>query len=105
MNLPPQNRIVAFGDSTTARRDGIIVYAERLQSALDESGIPPLVINAGVAGNTTAMARERFEADVYDSANRLRSTQSPLGDLTTLVYDTAGQWIATIDALGQVFAS
>lgn len=53
-------KIVAFGDSTTAPRGKLKVYADILREEL--SGAQ--VINAGVGGNNTAMARQRFEADV-----------------------------------------
>jgi len=56
--------IVAFGDSTTAPRGGLTVYATLLQEQLQAKDRPLNVINAGVGGNTTAMARARFEKDV-----------------------------------------
>ncbi|MCX6901147.1 MAG: exo-alpha-sialidase [Verrucomicrobia bacterium] len=52
--------IVAFGDSTTALRGSLTVYATILQEEL--RGVR--VINAGVGGHTTEMARARFEKDV-----------------------------------------
>lgn len=52
--------IVAFGDSTTAPRGTIAVYPVILQEELRQVK----VINAGVPGNTTTMARQRFESDV-----------------------------------------
>jgi lysophospholipase L1-like esterase len=48
--------VVAFGDSTTASRHGVTVFAERLRDVK--------VINAGVPGNNTRDARRRFESDV-----------------------------------------
>ena len=52
--------IVAFGASTTAVRGPTKVYASVLQEELQNVR----VINAGVPGNTTEMARKRFEQDV-----------------------------------------
>ncbi|WP_029190679.1 exo-alpha-sialidase [Verrucomicrobium spinosum] len=52
--------IVAFGDSTTAPRGAVTVYPLLLQEELRQVQ----VINAGVPGNTTTMARQRFESDV-----------------------------------------
>ena len=52
--------IVAFGDSTTALRGSLTVYATILQEELHNVR----VINAGIGGNTTEMARARFEKDV-----------------------------------------
>jgi lysophospholipase L1-like esterase len=56
----PRVTVVAFGDSTTAVRGATKVYATILQEELDGAR----VINAGVGGNTTEMARARFERDV-----------------------------------------
>ncbi len=56
--------LVAFGDSTTATRGPLAVYAQLLARELPAAGQPIRVINAGVGGNTTDMARARFESDV-----------------------------------------
>ena len=56
--------LIAFGDSVTAPRGGIVGYAGILASDLWCDGKPVEVINAGVPGNTSAMALKRFEADV-----------------------------------------
>jgi len=57
--------IVAFGDSTTARRPGIErVYADRLGSLLTARGIDARIVNAGVPRHTTVDGRERFVKDV-----------------------------------------
>jgi lysophospholipase L1-like esterase len=57
-----QFTIVAFGDSITAPRKGIIVYSDLLRKKFEGRSVN--VINAGVGGNTTAHAKERFEKDV-----------------------------------------
>ncbi|MFH1747761.1 MAG: GDSL-type esterase/lipase family protein [Planctomycetota bacterium] len=57
-------RIVALGDSTTARMGKREVYARQLPKALLKRGIRAEVINAGLSADTTAGARERFERDV-----------------------------------------
>lgn len=56
--------IVAFGDSTTAPRGKLEIYTGLLQKELTLGGKEVGVINAGVPGNTTAMAAARFEKDV-----------------------------------------
>ncbi len=57
--------IVAFGDSTTARRDGVEnVYADLLRKELPQRGLAARVINQGVPSNRTTDALERFETDV-----------------------------------------
>ena len=57
-------RIVAFGDSTTAPRDRVPVYAELLQKELRARGVDARAINAGAPGATTETARARFPKDV-----------------------------------------
>ena len=56
--------MVAFGDSTTAPRAGLVVCAQLLESELRARGTEVKVINAGVPSNSTADARRRFEKDV-----------------------------------------
>ena len=57
--------VVAFGDSMTAARPGLPVYAELLPPRLASAmGVTVKVINAGVPGDTTNYARRRFAADV-----------------------------------------
>ncbi len=56
--------LVAFGDSTTAPRGSTEVYATLLAKELSFYGADVKVINSGIGGNTTAMARARFEKDV-----------------------------------------
>ena len=58
--------LVTFGDSTTAPRGELTVYAELLQEELTLHGLPVPVINAGVGGNNTSQARARFARDVVD---------------------------------------
>ncbi len=62
---PQPVRIVAFGDSTTAPRASLTVYTTLLEKELNTRRTGPCqVVNAGKPGNTTTMARQRFEADV-----------------------------------------
>lgn len=56
--------IVAFGDSTTASRGELGVYAELIERELNLRGLSVRVVNAGVGGNHTNHARARFEKDV-----------------------------------------
>lgn len=56
--------IVAFGDSTTAPRGNLRIYARVLQDNLLTKSGDVQVINAGKGGNTTVNARARFEKDV-----------------------------------------
>jgi lysophospholipase L1-like esterase len=54
--------IVAFGDSITAPRKGVVTYSDLLREALTSKNVE--VINAGIGGNTTEHAKKRFEKDV-----------------------------------------
>jgi lysophospholipase L1-like esterase len=58
--------LVAFGDSTTARRDkdNVVVYATLLDKAFAAQDLSVNVVNAGIGGNDTTQARERFDRDV-----------------------------------------
>lgn len=56
--------LVAFGDSTTAPRGSTEVYATLLANELSYDGGDVKVINSGIGGNTTTMAKARFEKDV-----------------------------------------
>jgi lysophospholipase L1-like esterase len=55
--------IVVFGDSTSAPRGGVRVFAEILKARLPDAKI----INAGVAGNTTRDGLVRLDRDVISA--------------------------------------
>ncbi len=77
----PPVRIVAFGDSTTAPRASLTVYPTLLERDLNARGsVPCQVINAGVPGNTTAMARKRLESDVLAVRPKLVIIQFGIND-------------------------
>lgn len=57
-------KIVAFGDSTTAPRGKLAVYADVLREELTKKKLEVVIINAGVPGNTTIQAKARFNKDV-----------------------------------------
>ena len=57
-------RIVAFGDSTTAVRGNLQIYAKSLSERLAAVGRKVHVINAGIGGNHTDLARARFDRDL-----------------------------------------
>ena len=58
--------LVAFGDSTTALRKNLEVYATLLEKELPAKGIQAKVFNAGVGGNNTHDAMLRFQTDVLN---------------------------------------
>lgn len=78
--------IVAFGDSTTAPRGPLVVYADLLRKELPQRGGPVKVINAGVPGNTTADGRARFERDVLAHKPQLVVIQFGINDSTANVW-------------------
>jgi sialidase-1 len=63
---PEWTRIVAFGDSTTATRGKLRIYADILEQELPEGGVEAWVHNAGIPSNTTENGRARFQKDVLD---------------------------------------
>lgn len=87
---PKPNEIVMFGDSTTANRPGAVqqVYSVRVAAALQsiESGLS--VHNAGVGGNTTHDARNRFEHDVLRHKPRVIVMQFGINDSAVNVWKT-----------------
>lgn len=78
-SVPNSFVIVCFGDSTTAPRKNVIVYAQLLQARLkDWPGIA--VLNRGVGGDTTDHARRRFESDVLAAKPDLVVIQFGMND-------------------------
>lgn len=56
--------IVAFGDSITAPRKNVITYSDIIREEFKKKNPEVKVINSGVGGNTSSMAKVRFEKDV-----------------------------------------
>jgi lysophospholipase L1-like esterase len=78
--------IVALGDSTTAPRGPLVVYADLLRKELPQRGVPAKIINAGVPSNTTADGRARFERDVLAHQPDLVIIQFGINDSTINVW-------------------
>ncbi len=72
--------IVAFGDSTTAKRGPLRVYPDVLQQSLPNNGLPVNVINAGIGGHHTNNAKARFENDVVRHAPDIVIIQFGIND-------------------------
>jgi lysophospholipase L1-like esterase len=79
--------VVAFGDSTTAPRGGLIVYAALVEKELSARGISAKVINAGVPSNTTSDARVRLEMDVVAHNPSLVIIQFGINDAAVDVWN------------------
>jgi lysophospholipase L1-like esterase len=58
--------VVAFGDSTTARRKGTEIYVRVLQDRLGADAVT--ILNKGIPRHTTSVADGRFDRDVTANA-------------------------------------
>ncbi|MEA3364724.1 MAG: GDSL-type esterase/lipase family protein, partial [Candidatus Hydrogenedentes bacterium] len=81
--------LVAFGDSTTAPRGPLEVYPRLLEAKLNNIGIPAQMVNAGVPGDTTALARQRFEKDVLTHKPHLAIISFGINDAAIDVWKDA----------------
>jgi len=80
--------VVAFGDSTTAPRGELKVYADLLQRELTGQKLNAKVINAGVGGNTTRQAMSRFGTDVLAKKPDVVIIQFGINDAAVDVWRT-----------------
>lgn len=78
--------IVLFGDSTTAPRDSVRIYADCLKEDLPRKGLAVAITNAGVGGNSTVEAKARFQKDVLASRPALVVIQFGINDSTANVW-------------------
>jgi len=78
--LPGEYTIVCFGDSTTAPREGFVVYAENLRRMLPAYEINAGVINTGVGGENTSEALIRFCKSVLNHNPHLVIIQFGIND-------------------------
>ena len=77
---PKPGGIIMFGDSTTAPRGSVKVYATRVETALQNIGSSLGVHNAGVPSNTTVQARKRLQEDVLRHKPRVVVMQFGIND-------------------------
>lgn len=77
---PKPGGIIMFGDSTTAPRGSVKVYATRVEAALQSIGSSLGVHNAGVPSNTTVQARKRLQEDVLRYKPRVVVMQFGIND-------------------------
>lgn len=78
--VPKPGGIVMFGDSTTAPRGTVKVYAQRVETALQRIGSSLGVHNAGVPSNTTTAALKRLQTDVLAHKPRIVVMQFGIND-------------------------
>lgn len=77
---PKPGGIVMFGDSTTAPRGSLKVYATRVETMLQSIGSSLGVHNAGIGGNTTRDALKRLQSDVLKYQPRIVVMQFGIND-------------------------
>jgi sialidase-1 len=77
---PKPGGIIMFGDSTTAPRGSVKVYATRVEIALQSIGSSLSVYNSGVPSNTTVQARKRLQEDVLRHKPRIVVMQFGIND-------------------------
>lgn len=89
MDAEEKKTIIAFGDSTTAKRGRLEIYSNILTKELEKAEINANVINAGIPGNTTMAARKRFEKDVLRKKPDLVIIQFGINDAAVDVWKKA----------------
>lgn len=77
---PKPGGIVMFGDSTTAPRGSLKVYATQVETMLQSIGSSLGVHNAGIGGNTTRDALKRLQTDVLKYKPRIVVMQFGIND-------------------------
>ncbi len=80
--------VVVFGDSTSAPRGKLKIYADLLREEFHKHGIAAKVVNAAVGGNTTRAALARFETDVVAKHPDLVIIQFGINDAAVDVWKT-----------------
>jgi lysophospholipase L1-like esterase len=80
--------IVVFGDSTTAARGKLEIYANYFGRELPAKGIKAEIVNAGIGGNNTNNAVSRFENDVISKNPDLVVIQFGINDSAIDVWKT-----------------
>jgi len=83
--------VVALGDSTTAPRAGVKVFASLLEQQLKIRKRTIQIINAGVPGDTTTRARARFEREVLACDPDVVTIQFGINDSAVDVFEGATQ--------------
>ena len=83
---PKPGGIVMFGDSTTAPRGKLKVYATRVETMLQSIGSSLGVHNAGIGGNTTRDALKRLQTDVLKYKPRIVVMQFGINDSAVNVW-------------------
>ena len=83
-----QQTVVAFGDSNSAPRKGVVTYSDLLRNEFAKKNLDIKVINSGLPGNTTVNGKERFEKDVLAHKPNLVIIQFGTNDAAVDVWKT-----------------
>ena len=98
-----QTVLAVFGDSTTAPRQvngrNLPVYADHLRREFGKGGL--VVVNAGVGGNDTVMARARFEKDVLSHKPEMAAVQFGINDSAINVWNNETEPRVSVDVFEQ----
>ena len=86
--MPKSITVVAFGDSTTAPREGLTVYPDLLQQHWRGRQPPVRVINAGVRGDNSDGALARMTMDVLAHAPQIVILRFGINDAAVDVWQT-----------------
>lgn len=83
--------IVTFGDSTTAPRGTLNIFAKQLEQRLAEAGSPVLIVNAGIPGDDSQDARQRLDRDVISRRPTVVTILFGINDSAINVFEGATQ--------------
>ena len=86
--MPSQLTVVAFGDSTTAPREGVTVYPDLLQAHWHAHQPRVRVVNAGVRGDHTERALARMALDVLAHVPQIVVLRFGINDSAIDVWET-----------------
>jgi len=84
--VPGEYKIITFGNSTTAPRGELVVYADLLRQELPRANFTSSVLNRGVGGNSTQDALIRFNQDVISENPDIVIIQFGLNDASVDVW-------------------
>jgi len=79
--------IVAFGDSTTAPRGSLNIFAKQLEERFGSKNSPVLVINAGIPSNNSRDALQRLDHDVISRHPRIVTIFFGINDSAVEVFN------------------
>jgi len=79
--------VVTFGDSTTATRGSLNIFAKQLEERLKSNSHPVRVINAGIPSNNTRDALQRLDHDVISQHPKIATIFFGINDSAVEVFN------------------